>query len=147
MQHKKTHSTNSPTKCKNPLSIRDVFSTYTINPSDNTAGDLSLFLEEARPKIFDVIKEKIELYKGVKWYIIVKVRMSRDDFAGDEEFINPFFRSCVATETNITEIPSNIDEAFTKVNNTFEEFQEMGSQWELDYIEHLEVKMAIFNPF
>jgi len=145
-QHKKTHSVNTPSKCKNPLTMRDVFSTHTITPTDITAGDLSLFLEEARPKIFDVLKEKIELYTGVKWYIIVKVCLSREDFVGDSEFIHPFFRSCVATEINSSEISHNIDVAFTKVSNTFEEFMELGSNFELEYIEHLEVKMATYKP-
>lgn len=126
--------------------MQDVFSTYTIKPSDNTAGDLPLFLEEARPKIFDVIKEKIEMYKGVKWYIIVKVCLSREDLFGNEEFIHPFFRSCVATETSSYELSSNIDEAFRKVNTTFEQFQELGSNWVLDYIEQLDVTMAIYHP-
>jgi hypothetical protein len=151
-QHKKFHPanqpllTNTPLKCKKTSTIHDVFSTYTINPSDNTSCDLTLFLEEARPKIFNVLKEKIETGMGVKWYIIVKVCLSREDLCGGEEIITPFFRSCVSIETNSSEISSNIDKAFAKLNNTFEEFMELGSQWVLDYVIHLDVKMAAYHP-
>ena len=151
-QHKKFHPTNqplftnTPLKCQKILTINDVFSTHTINPSINTTYDLPLFLEETRPQIFDVLKEKIETCKGVKWYIVVKVCLSREDMFGDEEIITPFFRSCVSTETNSSKISSNIDEAFTKVNTTYEEFLQLGSQWVLDYIIHLDVKMATYHP-
>jgi hypothetical protein len=55
-------------------------------------------------------------------------------------------RSCVSTETNSSEISSNIDEVFAKANATFEEFMQLGSQGVLDYIEQLDVKMASYHP-
>lgn len=126
--------------------ISDVFTTRYIVPSEVAAWDLLVFLRELNDSLSTMLQGELEMKRAIKWYIVTKVRFSRINPDGEEEYVTPYFRSLMEVELDTFMINQHIGEAFSKIMLAFDEFIERGSGWTLDKILHMEVKMIMYHP-
>ncbi|XP_054720676.1 uncharacterized protein LOC129230303 [Uloborus diversus] len=76
----------------------------------------------------------------------MKAQLSRRMENGERQIITHYFGSVSQIELVEHTIPEHLEEAFTKVESTFEAFLKLGSGWTLDHVIHVEVTAAKYAP-
>ena len=93
----------------------------------------------------DVIKKAIKERGAIKWYLPIKITMSRRK--GDEnETAEPHFRGKCQTRLKFEDINERLKESIKKMYTSFIEFQRQGSNWTIDKVVNLTIHMARYRP-
>jgi hypothetical protein len=126
--------------------IGGIFAVEEFVPSDHSNTDLLMCLEENREAIEWRIIEGLGRKSGLKWYIIVSVKLTRTTQEGGVEEIVAHFASKCATEIGTEDVITHLDEGFGKIQTSFEEFTSRGSGWALHCITKIELYTAEYEP-
>lgn len=100
--------TNQPERCLN------TFSTVQFLPDDNDKGDIPLFLHSKETELKERIEDAATLDRGVKYYIILSVQLSRKISPDADETCTAHFRS--KCEVVLLGSSPNLQSAFDKVS-------------------------------
>jgi hypothetical protein len=93
----------------------------------------------------DVIKKVIKERGAIKWYLSMKIKMSRRK--GDEtETAEPHFLGKCQTSLKFEDIDEGLKESIKKMYTSFIEFQRQGSNWTIDKVVNLTIHMARYRP-
>ena len=87
---------------------------------------------------------------GIKWYILIRAKFSRENPAENGEIIKQTQEYCISTETyqaySREDIDRDMPTAFLHLNRNCEEAEREGTGWNLEQILHIDVHSARFNP-
>ena len=119
--------------------------TKTIKASGISKFDPMLFLKNKYEEVKTVLKNAIRERGAVKWYMSMKVKMSRKQ--GDKtETVEPHFRGKCQTALKWEDLDEVMQESIKKVYSSFIEYQRRGSNWTVEYVVDLTIHMARYRP-
>jgi hypothetical protein len=119
--------------------------THIINAEGLNKFDPMTFLKHRYEKIKDVIKQNIKERGGIKWYLSMKIKMSRRK--GDaNETAELHFRAKCQTSLKIEDTDERVKESIRKMYTSFIEFQRQGRNWTTDKVVNLTIHMACYRP-
>jgi len=93
----------------------------------------------------DVIKKVIKERGAIKWYLSMKIKMSRRK-GNETETAEPHFRGKCQTSLKFEDIDEGLKESIKKIYTSFIEFQRQGSNWTIDKVVNLTIHMARYRP-
>ena len=151
-QHKRTQHQNPPIikkrKSVQPRRSRalNVFSSTYFHPEEESSVDISIFQKSITSKLANTLQSEILEQGAIKWYTVLKILFEKKTVNGDIETIDGYFKSNVKTQLSNQLLEENIEEAFTKMKKSVEEFLQRGSGWTIKEIRHLELCCAKYHP-
>ncbi|VDI51060.1 Hypothetical predicted protein [Mytilus galloprovincialis] len=95
--------------------------------------DPMTFLKSQYDDVKEIIKFKIKERGGIKWYLSMKVKMSRRK-GDDVETAEPHFRGKCQTSLKLEDIEAGLKESIKKMYTSFIEYQRQGSNWTVDKV-------------
>ena len=101
------------------------------------------FFKSKYDDIKNVIKNAIKENCGMKWYMSLKIKMSRRK-GDDMETAEPHFRGKCQTALKMEDIEEDMEESIKKMCNSFIEDQRQGSNWTVDKV--ITIHMARYRP-
>ena len=106
--------------------------------------DPMIFLNKNLEKLEKRLKKEIE--KGsVKWYLSIQVQFKKDK--NDRlETVEPHFRGKCQMAIKPEDIADGFQESVKKIHTSFTEYQRQGSNWVLDHVMNISLKMAKYQP-
>lgn len=124
----------------------DTFTTHVLPFSETSCRDLLICFEELRLKLTSVLEVELEEKRGIKWYLVVKIELSRVGCDGEVQIITPYFCSKCQTELLSNTIPEHIEGAISKVTKSLEDFVQMGSGWSISKILNVCLFVSKYTP-
>ena len=121
--------------------IKGYFKTFRVNGINGM--DEKTFMNNVKPRVIDLIKSK----GSIKVKLILTVRFTKENPATGNIDINVYsFASKMEIVTESTDIPVIYDQMTDKIFELIQNFQNRGSGWQLDRVEHLDININPYNP-
>lgn len=120
----------------------NVFTKTTINSNENNDKDFHIFFNSIRSDVLNELSYQMEEKRRLKWYATVQVVVNKMSQEGGLETVTPYFHSKTILQLVNDNLSTHIDDAFAKINNSFEKFIQRGSGWTLEKILYFEVSTA-----
>ena len=108
--------------------------------------DLLQVLAEKEAEITAILDEDLKEKKGLKWYITVKVRFTKENQSGESVSSEPIFRTKMAILLNMAGFEEVLAAAYQDLHKKFQEFQREGSGWNIDQVVELQVHTIDYKP-
>ncbi|VDI45839.1 Hypothetical predicted protein [Mytilus galloprovincialis] len=137
--------TNEKTDPCNFKALNGTVETHTIDAKGLNKFDPMSFLKSQYDDVKNVIKRKIKERGGLKWYLSMKVKMSRRKEDAIET-AEPHFRGKCQTSLKLEDIDAGLKESIKKMYTSFIEYQRQGSNWTVDKVVDLTIHMARYRP-
>ena len=121
--------------------IKGYFKTFRVN---GTGGmDEKTFMNNVKPRVIDLIESK----GSIKVKLILTVRFTKENPATGNIDINVYsFASKMEIVTESTDISVIYDQMTDKIFELIQNFQNRGSGWQFDRVEHLDININPYNP-
>ena len=121
--------------------IKGYFKTFRVNGVDGM--DEKTFMNNVKPRVIDLIKSK----GSIKVKLILTVRFTKENPATGNIDINVYsFASKMEIVTESTDISVLYDQMVDKIFELLQNFQNRGSGWQFDRVEHLDININPYNP-
>ena len=121
--------------------IKGYFKTFRVNGVDGM--DEKTFMNNVKPRVIDLIKSK----GSIKVKLILTVRFTKENPATGNIDINIYsFASKMEIVTESTDISVIYDQMVDVIFELIQNFQNRGSGWQFDRIEHLDININPYNP-
>ena len=121
--------------------IKGYFKTFRVNGIDGM--DEKTFMNNVKPRVINLIKSK----GSIKVKLILTVRFTKENPATGNIDINVYsFASKMEIVTESTDIPVIYDQMTSLIFELIQNFQNRGSGWQFDRVEHLDININPFNP-
>ena len=137
------HSTEEDhlTPKEHKTAIKGYFKTFRVDGVDGM--DEKTFINSVKPRVIDLIKSK----GSIKVKFILTVKFTKENPATGNIDINIwFFPSNVEIVTEATDISELCDQMTDKIFESIQNFQNRGSGWQFDRVEHLDININPYNP-
>ena len=137
---------NSPeesnlTPKEHKTAIKGYFKTFRVEGIDGM--DEKTFMNSVKPRVIDLIKSK----GSIKVKLILTVKFTKENPATGNIDINIwFFPSNVEIVTEATDLSELYDQMTDKIFESIQNFQNRGSGWQFDRVEHLDININPYNP-
>ena len=121
--------------------IKGYFKTFRVN---GTGGmDEKTFMNNVKPRVIDLIESK----GSIKVKLILTVRFTKENPATGNIDINIcYFASKVEIVTEATDLSELFDNMTDKIFESIQNFNNRGSGWQFDRVEHLDININPYNP-
>ena len=121
--------------------IKGYFKTFRVNGINGM--DEKTFMNNVKPRVINLIKSK----GSIKVKLILTVRFTKENPATGNIDINVyFFASKMEIVTESTDISVIYDQMVDVIFELIQNFQNRGSGWQFDRIEHLDININPYNP-
>lgn len=118
----------------------------TIRPiNDAEKFDLLCFYNVFKSKIKSILSEYKKKFRNIKFYLNTRVRMVRQ-VESEEEFTIPHFRSRTFISLYDDDEEHDLNKAFQQMLNALEEFVHFVSNWRVERVMGLEIKIVPYHP-
>ena len=132
---------NDLTPKEHKTAIKGYFKTFRVDGVDGM--DEKTFMNSVKPRVIDLIKSK----GSIKVKFILTVRFTKENPATGNIDINIwYFPSNVEIVTESTDLSDLYDHMTDKIFESIQNFQNRGSGWQFDRVEHLDININPFNP-
>ena len=132
---------NLLTPKEHKTAIKGYFKTFRVNGIDGM--DEKTFMRSVKPRVIDLIKSK----GSIKVKLILTVRFTKENPATGNIDINVYsFASKMEIVTESTDISVLYDQMTDKIFELLQNFQNRGSGWQFDRVEHLDININPYNP-
>lgn len=108
--------------------------------------DLLQTLSSKEAEVTGILENELKSKKGVKWYLNVKVRFTKENQSGEQVSSEPIFRTKTEALLNMAGIEEAIAAAYQDLYGKFQEFQREGSGWNIDQIVEISVHTVDYQP-
>ena len=138
--------TNSPeesnlTPKEHKTAIKGYFKTFRVDGIDGM--DEKTFMNSVKPRVLNLIESK----GSIKVKFILTVKFTKENPATGNIDINIwFFPLNVEIVTEATDLSELYDQMTDKIFESIQNFQNRGSGWQFDRVEHLDININPFNP-
>ena len=121
--------------------IKGYFKTFRVNGVDGM--DEKTFMNNVKPRVIDLIKSK----GSIKVKLILTVRFTKENPATGKIDINVYsFASKMEIVTESTDISELFDNMTSLIFELIQNFNNRGSGWQFDRVEHLDININPYNP-
>ena len=121
--------------------IKGYFKTFRVNGVDGM--DEKTFMNNVKPRVIDLIKSK----GSIKVKLILTVRFTKENPATGKIDINVYsFASKMEIVTESTDLSELFDHMVDVIFELIQNFQNRGSGWQFDRVEHLDININPCNP-
>ena len=121
--------------------IKGYFKTFRVDGVDGM--DEKTFMNSVKPRVIDLIKSK----GSIKVKLILTVRFTKENPATGNIDINVYsFASKMEIVTESTDISVLYDHMTDKIFELIQNFNNRGSGWQFDRVEHLDININPYNP-
>ena len=121
--------------------IKGYFKTFRVNGVDGM--DEKTFMNNVKPRVINLIKSK----GSIKVKLILTVRFTKENPATGKIDINVYsFASKMEIVTESTDLPVLYDHMVDVIFELIQNFQNRGSGWQFDRVEHLDININPYNP-
>ena len=121
--------------------IKGYFKTFRVNGVD--CMDEKMFMNNIKPRVINLIKSK----GSIKVKLILTVRFTKENPATGKIDINVYsFASKMEIVTESTDLYVLYDQMTDKIFELLQNFQNRGSGWQFDRVEHLDININPYNP-
>ena len=121
--------------------IKGYFKTFRVNGIDGM--DEKTFMNNVKPRVIDLIESK----GSIKVKLILTVRFTKENPATGKIDINVYsFASKMEIVTESTDISVIYDHMVDVIFELIQNFQNRGSGWQFDRVEHLDININPYNP-
>ncbi|CAB4015603.1 Gastrula zinc finger [Paramuricea clavata] len=144
VEHRVAYGDDDP--CNLTSAFEESLKKIELKPRKDQKHDMSQFLRVKSKPILIHLSKELEMKKGSKWFISVKVRFLKPKVDGEDLFSEPHFRSLCTTTVNVHDVEKQIQEACSKIIDSLAIYRTEGSGWVLDEILHLDLNMAKYTP-
>ena len=121
--------------------IKGYFKTFRVNGIDGM--DEKTFMRSVKPRVIDLIKSK----GSIKVKLILTVRFTKENPATGNIDINVYsFASKMEIVTESTDLTELFDHMVDKIFELIQNFNNRGSGWQFDRVEHLDININPYNP-
>ena len=121
--------------------IKGYFKTFRVNGVDGM--DEKTFMNSVKPRVIDLIKSK----GSIKVKLILTVKFTKENPATGNIDINVYsFASKMEIVTEATDLSKLFDHMVDKIFELIQNFNNRGSGWQFDRVEHLDININPFNP-
>ena len=121
--------------------IKGYFKTFRVNGVDGM--DEKTFMNNVKPRVIDLIKSK----GSIKVKLILTVRFTKENPATGKIDINVYsFASKMEIVTESTDLSELFDHMVDVIFELIQNFQNRGSGWQFDRVEHLDININPYNP-
>ena len=121
--------------------IKGYFKTFRVNGVDGM--DEKTFMNNVKPRVINLIKSK----GSIKVKLILTVRFTKENPATGKIDINVYsFASKMEIVTESTDISVIYDQMTDKIFELIQNFNNRGSGWQFDRVEHLDININPYNP-
>ena len=137
---------NSPeednfTPKEHKTAIKGYFKTFRVNGVDGM--DEKTFMNNVKPRVIDLVKSK----GSIKVKLILTVKFTKENPATGNIDINVYsFASKMEIVTEATDLTELFDHMVDKIFELIQNFNNRGSGWQFDRVEHLDININPFNP-
>ena len=132
---------NNLTPKEHKTAIKGYFKTFRVDGVDGM--DEKTFMNSVKPRVIDLIESK----GSIKVKLILTVKFTKENPATGNIDINIwFFPSNVEIVTEATDISDLYDQMTDKIFESIQNFQNRGSGWQFDRVEHLDININPYNP-
>ena len=132
---------NLLTPREHKTAIKGYFKTFRVNGIDGM--DEKTFMRSVKPRVIDLIKSK----GSIKVKLILTVRFTKENPATGNIDINVYsFASKMEIVTESTDLSVLYDQMSDKIFELIQNFNNRGSGWQFDRVEHLDININPFNP-
>ena len=121
--------------------IKGYFKTFRVNGVDGM--DEKTFMNNVKPRVIDLIKSK----GSIKVKLILTVMFTKENPATGKIDINVYsFASKMEIVTEATDLTELFDHMSDKIFELIQNFNNRGSGWQFDRVEHLDININPYNP-
>ena len=121
--------------------IKGYFKTFRVDGINGM--DEKTFMNSVKPRVIDLIESK----GSIKVKFILTVKFTKENPATGNIDINIwFFPSNVEIVTEATDLSELYDQMTDKIFELIQNFQNRGSGWQFDRVEHLDININPYNP-
>ena len=121
--------------------IKGYFKTFRVNGIDGM--DEKTFMNNVKPRVIDLIKSK----GSIKVKLILTVRFTKENPATFNIDINVYsFASKMEIVTESTDLSVLYDQMVDVIFELIQNFNNRGSGWQFDRVEHLDININPYNP-
>ena len=121
--------------------IKGYFKTFRVNGINGM--DEKTFMNNVKPRVIDLIKSK----GSIKVKLILTVRFTKENPATGNIDINVYsFASKMEIVTEATDLSVLYDQMTDKIFELLQNFNNRGSGWQFDRVEHLDININPYNP-
>ena len=132
---------NLLTPREHKTAIKGYFKTFRVNGIDGM--DEKTFMRSVKSRVIDLIKSK----GSIKVKLILTVRFTKENPATGNIDINVYsFASKMEIVTESTDLSVLYDQMSDKIFELIQNFNNRGSGWQFDRVEHLDININPFNP-
>ena len=132
---------NNLTPKEHKTSIKGYFKTFRVDGIDGM--DEKTFMNSVKPRVLNLIESK----GSIKVKFILTVKFTKENPATGNIDINIwFFPSKVEIVTESTDLSVLYDHMTDAIFESIQNFQNRGSGWQFDRIEHLDININPYNP-
>ena len=136
-----SHEESNLTPKEHKTAIKGYFKTFRVNGIDGM--DEKTFMNSVKPRVIDLIESK----GSIKVKLILTVKFTKENPATGNIDINIwFFPSNVEIVTEATDLSELYDQMTDKIFESIQNFQNRGSGWQFDRVEHLDININPYNP-
>ncbi len=152
--HAKNEKVRLPHKCKRKIGkgrVQDsAFSkkieSYKILPDVNFNSDVLMFLGNKKREIIDHIKERLQLLKGVKYYMTLHLNFIKFLEDGNIKKISQYLRAKTKFILNDIDIETTIADMCQDLNEKVQIFCREGSGWLFEKVNFITVDTVMYKP-
>ena len=121
--------------------IKGYFKTFRVNGIDGM--DEKTFMRSVKSRVINLIKSK----GSIKVKLILTVRFTKENPATGNIDINVYsFASKMEIVTESTDLSDLYDQMTDKIFELLQNFNNRGSGWQFDRVEHLDININPYNP-
>ena len=132
---------NLLTPREHKTAIKGYFKTFRVNGVDGM--DEKTFMNNVKPRVIDLIKSK----GSIKLKLILTVRFTKENPATGNIDINVYsFASKMEIVTESTDLSDLYNTMTSRIFELIQNFNNRGSGWQFDRVEHLDININPFNP-
>ena len=132
---------NLLTPKEHKTAIKGYFKTFRVNGVDGM--DEKRFMNNVKPRVINLIKSK----GSIKVKLILTVRFTKENPAPGKIDINVYsFASKMEIVTEATDLTELFNHMVDKIFELIQNFNNRGSGWQFDRVEHLDININPFNP-
>ena len=132
---------NLLTPREHKTAIKGYFKTFRVNGVDGM--DEKTFMNNVKPRVINLIKSK----GSIKVKLILTVRFTKENPATGNIDINVYsFASKMEIVTESTDLSDLYNTMTSRIFELIQNFNNRGSGWQFDRVEHLDININPFNP-
>ena len=117
-----------------------------VSADDFEATDPLTFATACRELIFDELQDRLVQFKGIKWRLVMTVKMIKYNREDEEVTMKVVFYGDVEILLHETDFDSQFNKQVTYIIKKIDEFVKLGSGWSVDKIISLELHIVPYQP-